>query len=173
MPVATLRPAGPDDAPELAALATRTFVETFGHLYSTEDLGAFLRAARSTDVYARLLGDPAVFVTVATDDDGLLVGYVLAGACKLPVPDMSPDAGEVRELYLLESHQGRGLGTELLDVALAWLAERGHAPLYVGVWSGNHGAQRLYGRYGFEKVGEYEFPVGRQMDREFILERRH
>jgi RimJ/RimL family protein N-acetyltransferase len=56
-------------------------------------------------------------------------------------------------------------------VALAWLAAEGLAPLYVGVWSGNVGAQRLYGRFGFAKVGEYEYPVGRQRDREFILRR--
>jgi hypothetical protein len=37
------------------------------------------------------------------------------------------------------------------------------------VWSENHGAQRLYARYGFDKIGEYGFPVGQTIDREFIL----
>jgi diamine N-acetyltransferase len=58
-----------------------------------------------------------------------------------------------------------------LSQALAWLDARGRLPLYVGVWSQNLGAQRLYGRFGFHKVGEYDFPVGRHVDREFILER--
>ena len=59
----------------------------------------------------------------------------------------------------------------LLEAALEWLGERGRTPVYLGVWSENDGAQRLYGRYGFEKVGEYDFPVGDQLDREFILKR--
>jgi len=39
------------------------------------------------------------------------------------------------------------------------------------VWSENFGAQRFYARYGFEKVGTYEFPVGQTRDLEFILRR--
>jgi RimJ/RimL family protein N-acetyltransferase len=44
--------------------------------------------------------------------------------------------------------------------------------VYIGVWSGNAGAQRLYARHGFEKIGEYDFPVGQHLDREFILRQR-
>lgn len=167
----TLRRAVAGDAAPLAALGSATFTETFGHLYAPADLSSFLAEKRTPEAYAPLLRDPAVHVTVAVDAAGELVGYVLAGACKLPVPDLEPAAGEVRELYLLASHQGHGLGTRLLETALVWLDDVGRAPLYVGVWSGNLGAQRLYGRYGFRKVGEYEFPVGKQLDREFILKR--
>jgi diamine N-acetyltransferase len=63
------------------------------------------------------------------------------------------------------------IGSRLLDTALDWLASGGRTPLYVGVWSGNLGAQRLYGRYGFTKVGEHGFPVGGTLDRELILRR--
>jgi ribosomal protein S18 acetylase RimI-like enzyme len=167
----TIRPAAPDDATALAALAAATFTETFGHLYAPADLEAFLRTWKVPAIYARHLEDPDIFLTVAEDPEGKLVGYVLAGPCKLPVADLAPTAGEVRELYLLASSQGHGLGTRLLEGALEWLDANGRSPLYVGVWSENHGAQRLYGRYGFRKVGEYEFPVGTHMDREFILER--
>ena len=40
------------------------------------------------------------------------------------------------------------------------------------MWSENFGAQRFYGREGFEKVGEYGFRVGATVDHEFILRRR-
>jgi ribosomal protein S18 acetylase RimI-like enzyme len=164
-----LRRARPDDAAALARLGAATFVETFGHLYPSEDLLAFLEAARSETAYAGLLQDPAVWIELALSARDGPVGYVVAGGCKLPVPDLEPDAGEVRELYVLADHQGQRLGTRLLERALDWLERGGRGPLYVGVWSENHGAQRLYGRYGFEKVGEYDFPVGEQLDREFIL----
>jgi hypothetical protein len=60
----------------------------------------------------------------------------------------------------------------LLERALDRLASVQHrAPVYVGVWSGNVGAQRLYERFGFRKIGEYDFRVGDQLDREFILAR--
>ncbi|HEY5972897.1 MAG TPA: GNAT family N-acetyltransferase, partial [Pseudoxanthomonas sp.] len=38
--------------------------------------------------------------------------------------------------------------------------------------SENYGAQRFYGRYGFEMAGEYEFLVGEQRDREFMFRRK-
>ena len=87
------------------------------------------------------------------------------------MPALEPQAGEIRRLYLWRAVQGSGLGTCLLGVAFNWLDEQGYAPLYIGVWSRNLGAQRLYARLGFDKVGEYDFPVGRHLDREFILRR--
>src|SRR3546814_12173765 len=44
-----IRRATPDDADTVSALATRTFVETFGHLYPAEDLQAFLANAYAVD----------------------------------------------------------------------------------------------------------------------------
>jgi ribosomal protein S18 acetylase RimI-like enzyme len=98
------------------------------------------------------------------------VGFALAGYCKLPVANLEPTAGELRQLYVRSTHQQHGLGTRLFEAALAWLEQR-YSPLYIGVWSQNYGAQRFYGRYGFVKVGEYGFPVGKTVDREFILRR--
>jgi len=67
--------------------------------------------------------------------------------------------------------QGLGLGTKLLDVALDWMAANTDGPVWIGVWSGNMKAQRLYAAYGFETAGEYQYPVGTWLDDEFILRR--
>jgi len=166
-----IRRATPADAGALAELARDTFVETFGHLYRPADLAAFLRDSQSLAAYARLLQAPGVAVWVAEDAGGALVGFLNAGPCKLPLPEPEPGAGEIRQLYLRSAVQGSGLGSRMLGLGLEWLEARGHAPLFVGVWSGNSGAQRLYARFGFEKVGEYDFPVGEHLDREFILRR--
>jgi GNAT superfamily N-acetyltransferase len=167
-----IRRATPADAVALAGLARETFVETFGHLYRPADLAAFLEKSQSVAAYALALADPRVAVWVAEGTGGGLTGFLNAGPCKLPLPEPEPNAGEIRQLYLRSSVQGSGLGTRMLVTGLDWLAAQGHYPLYVGVWSGNFGAQRLYGRFGFEKVGEYDFPVGEHLDREFILRRR-
>jgi len=170
-PVVRIRRAQAADAVPLAALAGTTFADTFGHLYPPEDLAAFITHYQSVETYARVLADPDVGVWLADVDDNDCVGFVSAGRCKLPVQDMHPGAGVIRQLYVLNAFQKHGLGSRLLQVALTWLDERKFEPLYVGVWSENHGAQRLYERYGFSKCGEYEFPVGNTRDREFILSR--
>ena len=74
----------------------------------------------------------------------------------------------MKRLYVRAGEDGSVLGRRLLAEALAWL-ERPGRRLWIGVWAENHGAQRLYARHGFAKAGEYQFPVGRVRDREFIL----
>lgn len=160
------------DAAALARLGAATFIETFGPMYQAADLEAFLAGSRSEVVYAKLLRDPQVRIELAfLNDDPEPVAYIVAGPCKLPVPDLEPTAGEVRELYVLAQYQQHKLGTQLMGRALEWLQSQHRAPLYIGVYSENVGAQRLYGRLGFHKVGEYDFPVGDHLDREFILKR--
>ncbi|MDO8297384.1 MAG: GNAT family N-acetyltransferase [Caulobacter sp.] len=165
-----IRRASPDDARALSRIGAETFVETFGHLYPPEDLAAFLDAAYGLDKTRRDLADPAKAAWLV-EVDGEVVGHALAGPCDLPHDEVTPDCGELKRLYVLRRLQGDGTGSRLLAETLAWLERNGPRRLWIGVWSENLGAQRLYGRMGFEKVGEYEFAVGRVLDREFILRR--
>ena len=166
-----IRRAAQDDAPVLATMGARTFVESFGKLYSDEDLQAFLDESHTVAAYERLLVDQRYALWLA-EADGLPIGYALAGPCGLPHADVAPGDGELKRLYLLASVQGEGIGARLFEQALEWLERDGPRTLWISVWSENYGAQRFYARYGFEHVGEYEFIVGQQRDREFIFRRR-
>lgn len=170
-PRASIRRATPDDASILAALGGATFSETFGHLYPPEDLRTFLTGSHSVDAWTRTLADSQRAVWVAELPDATVIGFIVVGPCKLPVEDREPIAGEIQQLYVLARHHNLRLGSRLMDIGLEWLEAQGRSPLYIGVWSQNFGAQRFYRRYGFDKVGEYGFPVGKTVDREFILRR--
>ncbi|MBW3549266.1 MAG: GNAT family N-acetyltransferase [Proteobacteria bacterium] len=104
--------------------------------------------------------------------DGEPVGHAAAGPCGLPHPEVAASDGELKRLYVLKDHQNAGWGGRLFQTALDWLQRDGPCTLWIGVWSENLGAQRFYARHGFEHVGDYEFPVGRVRDHEFILRRR-
>jgi GNAT superfamily N-acetyltransferase len=159
--------AGPEHAGDLARLARETFAETFTH-YPPDHLAAFL-AKYTPAFFIGLISDPAERVWIAKSD-GRIAGYAHAGACNLPHPEVTPACGELKRLYVRRGLQGGGTGSALLGTALAWLSAPGRK-LWVGVYSENGGAQRLYARHGFHKVGEYEFIVGGTRDREFILRR--
>lgn len=167
----TIRRAGSADAVALAEIGARTFVETFGHLYPADDLAAFLADAYDLSRTQADLADRAK-ASWLVECDGQAVGYATAGPCGLPHGEVTPACGELKRFYLLKSHQGGGLGGRLFDVTISWLQSAGPRAVWIGVWSENHGAQRFYGRRGFEPVGEYGFPVGRTLDREFILRRK-
>lgn len=165
-----IRRATPADAQTLSRLSERAFTVTFGHLYSAEDLQAFLRESYAAEAYARLLGDPA-HACWLLEQDGNAVGYALAGPCGLPHPDVTPDDGELKRIYLLPHVQSGGWGRQLFQAVLDWLERDGPRTLWIGVWSENHRALRFYLQNGFEKAGEYEFIVGSSRDHEFILRR--
>jgi diamine N-acetyltransferase len=166
----TLRRATVNDAAALAALGAATFTETFSHLYPAQDLQAFLLDSHSVDAWRQKLSDSGRAVWIALDGDAP-IGFIAVGPCKLPVENLESTAGEIHQLYVLSSHHNLRLGSRLIDLGLQWLDSQGRAPLYIGVWSENFGAQRFYARYDFKKIGEYGFPVGTTVDREFILRR--
>lgn len=171
---ALIRPARVEDAEVLASLAKSTFIETFVEgfaiPYPKDDLEAFFAASLGVDKTRARLLDPSEAWWVA-EDGSAIVGFACAGPNTLPHPDARPTHAELRRLYVARAAQGRGVGTALLDEALAWMAAHTDGPLWIGVWSGNLKAQRLYAAHGFEKVGEYQYPVGRWLDDEHILRR--
>ena len=166
----TIRRAGPADAEVLARIGAETFTETFAHLYAPQDLAVFLADAYGLERTRADLADPAK-ASWLVEMDGQAIGYATAGACGLPHAEVTPECGELKRFYLYKAWQNGGRGRGLFDEVMAWLQRSGPRTIWIGVWSENHGAQRFYGRQGFEKVGEYGFAVGSTFDREFILRR--
>ena len=171
----SIRPATAADIPQLSALGGRTFVETFvdgfAIPYPPADLAAFIEEAFGEAAITANLANPEQGWWVAVDEAGVIGGFANIGPCSLPHPDARKANGELKRLYIGKEAQGLGLGTKLLDVALAAMAERFSGSEWIGVWSGNDKAIRLYGHYGFHSVGEYKFLVGDWLDDEFILRR--
>jgi GNAT superfamily N-acetyltransferase len=165
-----IRRATSADAEALSRIGAETFVETFAHLYRPEDLNAFLTEAYGLERTRADLADPAKAAWMV-EVGGQVVGYAQAGPCELPHPEVTSSCGELKRFYLLKPWQGGGTGSRLFEATLAWLLKDGPRDVWIGVWSENHGAQRFYGRRGFEKVGEYGFRVGATVDHEFILRR--
>lgn len=171
-----IRPPRPEDAAALGTLGRQTFIDTFvaedgfAIPYPADDLSAFLDASFSTEATTKKLAEPGAAWWVA-ERDGELLAFANAGPNTLPHPDSAPANMELRRLYVGKAAQGLGLGTALLKLSLDWMEANSTGPLWIGVWSGNLKAQKLYEAYGFKKAGEYHYPVGAWRDHEFILRR--
>lgn len=154
-----------DDLPELAALARQTFRETFGHLYSKEDLKSHLATKCSQAYFREAMYDPDNHIVVAWDGERA-VAYVKWGKLELPQPDAPTGSREIHRLYVDARYQGKKLGRALFEHALQACA---NAPaVYLGVWEHNEKAQTFYASYGFEHAGEHTYYVGTSADRDLI-----
>lgn len=164
------RDATPADAATLAAIGERTFVTTFGHLYSARDLALFLAANHSPEAAARYLTAPD-HATRFADEGGATVAYAMV--CPANLPHLAPDrtALELKRLYLLPSHFGHGVADALMDWTLDHAARAGAHDVALSVFSDNPRAIAFYRRHGFQPVGQYKFPVGDQLDDEFVYVR--
>lgn len=155
----------PGDGAPVADLFRDSFVATFGHLYSDEDLGTFL-AGVHPQAFEAELADPHFAFRLA-EEDGALAGFAKLGPDDLP--GATPGSIELYQLYVLEPWQGRGIAAALMDWAIRESRQRGAAELRLTVYIDNHRARRFYARYGFAEVGKYVFMVGKHADDDRIM----
>lgn len=165
-----LRPASLDDVPALAKFGSESFCAAFEHLYRREDLDSFLAEVYSEEAVAEEVSGSECIHRLACED-GELLGY-----CKMREPSWYAEHTDAArpialgQLYTLPSRIGEGIGAALMDWAIAEARQRGCDAIQLSVWSGNSGAQRFYARYGFAKIADIGFQVGKQVDEEFLYE---
>jgi diamine N-acetyltransferase len=164
-----LRGATAADVPALSRLAIDSFVAKFGPMYRAEDLSAFLIESYSQAAIAAELANPDRLYRLAERDGKLLAYCKLGLSCSFPQFARGRHVLELKQLYALAEATGSGVGTALMDWAMAEFVARGADEVQISVFSGNEGAQRFYRRYGFEKVADVTFKVGTQIDAEFLF----
>jgi diamine N-acetyltransferase len=157
------------DAALMSRIGAQTFVETFGHLYSPENLAAFLESHSEAN-WRKELTDPEVAIRIA-EDDREAAGFAKVGPPSLPFEVTAPTA-ELRQLYVLKPWHGIGIAHALMDWVLDEARRRGAEQLILSVFVDNHRARRFYARYGFEEVGHYHFMVGDHADDDIIMRAR-
>jgi GNAT superfamily N-acetyltransferase len=160
------RDATPADAALMADIGRRTFVETFGHLYTPENLAAFL-VNHSEGGWRGELEDPAYSVRIV-EADGEAVAYAKVGPPSLPFEPRGPSI-ELRQIYVVGPWQGQGISHALMRWAIEEAKRRGAGDLYLSVFVDNHRARRFYERYGFTFVGTYAFMVGDHADEDHVM----
>jgi ribosomal protein S18 acetylase RimI-like enzyme len=164
------RPATLADAPALAALGAETFIASFGHLYTAQDLAAFLEQVHSPEAVAEEIAAEDCTHRLV-EENGQLVAF-----CKLRYPTKfgeyteAKDPLELGQLYALPTHTGHGIGAQLMDWALAHARAQGNDAILLSVYAENFGAQRFYQRYGFAKLADITFQVGDHFDPEYLYE---
>jgi RimJ/RimL family protein N-acetyltransferase len=141
----TIRPATPHDASALVDLAENVGREEGRWILGT---GPW-RSASDERRYLRMIQRHPDATVLVAEDEGRIVGRLSLSR------DQHPASGHVADLGLMvaESHRRKGVGTALLDEAVAWARVAGVRKLELHVFPWNEPALALYGAFGFEREG--------------------
>ena len=156
--------------PELRTLSIRTFVDAFAEANTQRDMDLYLAQAFSEQqLKAEWQDESATFYLLQSK--GKTLGY-----CKIKygLPEAVEESGcalEICRLYVSKDYQGQGLGHWMLEQIVKKAKEEKLDFVWLGVWSQNPGAIRLYERNGFQKIGSYTFILGEDAQTDFIMKR--
>jgi dTDP-4-amino-4,6-dideoxy-D-galactose acyltransferase len=153
---ASIRPARPEDVPELRRIAAASHQDSrfyadphfdrgrCGELYATWIEKSCRETEKAKD--GKDNKDSKDFVLVAEQESGP-AGYISCLLRPAPEGGAGPE-GEIGLLAVDAAAQGRGLGGALVGAALRWLVERRAVRVRVVTQGRNARAQRLYQAYG-------------------------
>jgi ribosomal protein S18 acetylase RimI-like enzyme len=168
LPAAVFRPAAIGDAPALSVFAERSFRETFAHDNKPEDMNQYCREAFGLEIQQRELTDPEVMTLLALSET-TIVGYGQIRLGSGTTCIACDNAAEIRRLYVGSTWQGKQIARELLRKLVGAATHSGAKCIWLGVWERNARAIRFYEKAGFSVVGEHEFSLGSDIQRDLIL----
>lgn len=156
------------DAPALAALAARTFADTFGADNRPEDLAAHLASAYGVAQQSAEIEDPDVVSLLAFADDAP-IGYAQVRRKPAPACVTVERPVELHRFYLVRSAHGSGAAAPLMQASRAAAKSLGGRHLWLGVWERNPRAVAFYVKSGFARVGSHVFVVGRDRQTDWVF----
>lgn len=158
----------------LVNLGRRTFQDAFAGDSDPADMAQYLAEAFSPQRIGTELSTPgSVFLLAypAADFEGAPLGYARLQANSTEPCIAGPRPIELVRLYLEQTAIGNGYGSRLMRGCLDYAANGNFGTIWLGVWEHNYQAQQFYQRWGFHPVGTHDFPVGQDIQTDWIMVR--
>lgn len=163
-----IREATTADAALIADLSRQTFYETFAAQNTPADMEQFLREQFTRAALMAEVGAPGnTFLLAYSNQEP-------AGYARLREngADAAKNSLEIARLYATTAMIGKGVGKALMQACIEIARARGKGAVWLGVWEKNERAIRFYTAWGFEKVGEHAFVLGRDVQQDWIMEKK-
>src|SRR5688500_12971723 len=146
-----IREATPADAPGIARVHVESWHTTYKGLIPDQIIASRTHDYRER-MWRRILTEQRdQTLAYVAEDEGEIVGFVSGGANR---DTESVYTGELHAIYILETHQGKGIGRRLTSELVAHLLQQGHTSMLRWVLADNHQARRFYEALGGKVVGE-------------------
>ncbi len=139
-------------AEHLAEFLKTSFVHAYSGVHSRENIESYCTENYTLKRQREVLSNPDYNIYFARKT-GKAVGVLVIHhhACPLR-PTLK--SSELKQLYLLESEFGSGLGKNLIERSFEIVRDHGQDWIWLCVSDRNHRAKRFYEKYKFKRIGE-------------------
>lgn len=161
-----IRQAIPEEAETIADISRKTFFDTFAPYNTEEDMRIFMDEQFSRErLIAQVKNDEGIFLVALLSNQ--LVGY--ARLMDMSVKFLPKTSLEISRIYASQEVIGKGIGKALMQASLDLALSLQRQLIWLGVWEKNERAIRFYEKWGFQKAGEHEFVLGKDIQTDWIM----
>lgn len=143
---------GIESANLLSELSVKTFTEAYKELHSQANLEAYCNEHYSMASMESLLNQNNTEVIVAFNVSEP-AGFYIIKHHRCP-HELEVKSTELKQIYVLSSFFGSGLGIKLFDSAVIQAKNNRSEALWLCVSDTNYRAQSFYNKLGFARVGD-------------------
>ena len=152
-----MRPAGPADAEAISRVQRDSWRTTYAGILPLDVIASHAGTSGAVSWRRRLENPGPDSATWIAERSGRIVGFASCGRARESVQGLD---AEVYALYVLQEHQRRGVGRELVRACARHFARRGLFGFHLWVLKANR-ARMFYEAIGGEEAGEKTERLGR------------
>ncbi|OOQ61196.1 GNAT family N-acetyltransferase [Mucilaginibacter pedocola] len=158
------------DVTRLQQIAQETFLETFAHLNTEEDMNHYLNENLSISKLTAELQNEGSQFFFAMDAD-TIAGYLKVNTGRAQTELKDSGGLEVERIYVSKAYQGKKVGQLLFDRAMDMAKTMQAKYVWLGVWEDNHKAIRFYTKNGFEPFDKHIFKLGSDEQTDIMMKK--
>lgn len=153
----TVRSARPGDAPAIAAVHRESWRTTYAGILPLDVIAAHAGRSGESTWRRRIVEQRDSAATWVAEREGRIVGFANCGDARHLLEGLD---AEIYALYVLQDHQRRGAGRELLRACARHFVRQGQFGFYLWVLKANR-ARLFYETLGGAEIGEKTERLGK------------
>jgi ribosomal protein S18 acetylase RimI-like enzyme len=153
---------------ELQKISRDTFLETFAHSTSEENMHHYLENNFSKEQLSKEIEQKHSAFYFAKLENAV-IGYLKINYSGAQTELNDQKSLEVERIYIGKEFYGKGVGQRLLDFALQIAKQQKMVYVWLGVWEENHRAIQFYLKNGFISFDKHVFMLGDEAQTDYMM----
>lgn len=168
MDVIRFQRAGLEDVLTLQRISIQTFLDAYAESNSAENMARYIDESFSELRLTEELSEKNSEFYLAHADH--IIGYIKVNLNEAQTDRHDPGAMELERIYVLKEYYGKGIGNQLMALAISTARAHGIERMWLGVWEDNPRALRFYAKHGFTAFGRHIFKLGDEEQWDVMME---